>query len=158
MSITLVNTIYPKVEKHSFKIITKDNIESYIEELNSYRDKIEKLSEEDKENLLRAIRYWNRGKVDDDKIDRFIDFYIAFEIIGKNLAKNEKQWVKEICEKYGLRREYEGAKINDIRDALVHAKHKKLSKEMAEELAIRYADKFGEDVFKLIIDFLNERR
>jgi len=157
VSITVVNTIDVKAEVHAFKIITKDTVESYIKELESYKDKIEKLSKEDRENFLRAIRYWNRGKVDDDKIDRFIDFYIAFEILGKNLAKNENQWVKEICEDYSLRREYDGAKINEIRDALVHAKHKKLSKETAEALAIKYADEFGKDVFKLIIDFLNEK-
>ena len=142
---------------HVFKQITKSNIESYREELKSCKHKIEKLSEEDKGNFLRAIRFWNRGKTDSDKIDKFINFYIASEILGKNLVKNEKSWVKNVCEKYGLTREYEGVKVNDIRNALVHAKYEKLSSERAEELAIKYVDKFGNEVLDLIIKFINEK-
>ena len=35
--------------------------------------------------LLRAIRFWNVGAVDHDGIDKFINFFIAFEMVGKIL-------------------------------------------------------------------------
>ncbi len=135
--------------------------------MQSYKDKIEKLNADDRKDLLRAIKFWNRGATDTDAIDKFINFFIAFEIIGKNLVSSWKKdvkdddWVKVFREVYGkkcgLMFYYGGKTASKIRAAILHHRTRGLSKEEAEELANKYADKFGADVLNLIVRFIEEK-
>jgi len=161
------NYVIAENEVHVFPRISKE----ILQKLQSYKDKIEKLNVDDKRDLLRAIEFWNRGATDTDAIDKFINFFIAFEIIGKNLVSSwkkddkefnlEKDWanvLREVCEKkYGLRFCYGGKTANAIRTAILHYRTEKLSKEEAEELANKYADRFGADVLNLIVRFIEEK-
>jgi len=154
-------------EVHVSKIIPKENFTDFLKELQSYKDKIEKLNADDRKDLLRAIKFWNRGATDTDAIDKFINFFIAFEIIGKNLVSSWKKdvkdddWVKVFREVYGkkcgLMFYYGGKTASKIRAAILHHRTRGLSKEEAEELANKYADKFGADVLNLIVRFIEEK-
>jgi len=155
--IELVESVEVSCEVHSFKLITKENLDSYSEELKSYKDKIEKLSKEDREDFLRAVRFWNRGFTDSDCVDKFINFFIAFEILGKSLVGDIERWINEVCRRYGLNNNYEGYPLSQIRAALLHHRHGRLTKEKAEKLVEKYANAFGRDVLKLIKVYLNEK-
>lgn len=169
--IIIRNYVILEGEVHAFQIIPKENFTDFLKKLQSYKDKIEKLNADDRRDLLRAIKFWNRGATDTDAIDKFINFFIAFEIIGKNLVSSwkkddkgfdlEKEWanvLREVCEKkYGLRFYYGDETASTIRAAILHYRTKKISKEEAEELANKYADRFGADVLNLIVRFIEEK-
>ena len=139
--------------------------------MQSLKDRIERLSVDDRKDLFRAIRFWNKGAVDSDGIDKFINFFIAFEIIGKNLVSSwkgddeefnlEREWAKvlrEECERrYGLSFRYDGKTANAIRAGILHYRTERLSKEEDEKLANTYANDFGRDVLDLIARFIEEK-
>ena len=170
-TIEIRNCLELQVVLYSFKIISLDNFADFLQELQYLKDKIERLSEGDRKDLLRAIRFWNRGAIDHDGIDKFINFFIAFEIIGKNLVSNwkkgnkkfnlERDWanvLREECERrYGLSFRYSGKTANAIRAGILHYHTTRLSKEEAEELANAYANDFGRDIFELVVRFIEER-
>lgn len=68
-----------KVQVHC--VITQENIKSCIERFESYWNRIEKLDDKDKRDFLRAVKFWNRGANDSDKIDKFINFFIALTLL-----------------------------------------------------------------------------
>jgi hypothetical protein len=35
-----------------------------------------------KGDLLRTIRWWGKGYLEEDNVDRFLDYYIAFEVLA----------------------------------------------------------------------------
>ena len=161
------NYVIPESEVHAFLIIPKENFTDFLQKLQSYKDKIEKLNVDDRRDLLRAIKFWNRGATDTDAIDKFINFFIAFEIIGKNPVSSWKKdvkdddWVKVFRDmygkKYGLRFYYGGKTASKIRAAILHYRTGGLSKEEAEELANKHANEFGADVLNLIVRFIEEK-
>jgi len=142
--------------------------ERHKKKFDYYSDLLSTLDENYRGNILRAIRWWGRGSKETDKIDKFINFYIAFELIGKKIAEEfaektaksdkekkemKEQWINTFCNVCKLdpkQFEYNGFRVNQIRAALVHAKHKELTKEQAEELTKEYADEFGKKVLKAI--------
>jgi len=43
----------------------------------------EKLSKLERgEDLLRAIKWWRKGSLEEDKVDKFLDYYIALEMLA----------------------------------------------------------------------------
>jgi len=125
------------------------------------------------EVLLRVIKWWVSGGLDEDPLDRFLKFFIAFELLaslmgykGKNKGKSKKgknkdheeksgdSWVKEFCDDYGLTCEFEGKRVNEIRNLIMHEPSEK--RERAEEVARKHADEFGQEVFKAIRRALSE--
>lgn len=137
------------------KPVVRNNM-LFNQELIDTKKRISKLSARDRQWLFRAIRFWNRGMCENDSIDKFIDYYIAFEIIGKHLVSGDK-WVSKLCQLYSIKCEYEGYKVNQVRAAILHGKAKNaLTAEKAEKIARNHADEFGAEVLTLIKIFLNK--
>lgn len=98
--------------------------------------------------LIRALKYIRRGLFEEDHVDKFLNCYIAFELLAAAVKRyGEKGWIANFCSSYGIRCEFGGYKVNEIRAALLHPEAKKLSKEQAEELARAYAGEFCNEVF-----------
>lgn len=116
----------------------------------------EGLSDDDEKEFLRAIKFYNRGLNEFDKIDKFINFFIAFEIIGKSLASNENAWINEISSKFNVKYHYEEFPLSQIRAAIIHRKNKSMDWHKAVEIVEKYVDAFGQDVSKLINIYLEK--
>jgi hypothetical protein len=125
------------------------------------------------DGLLRVIKWWVSGGLDEDPLDRFLKFFIAFEMLaslmgykGKNKEKGKKgknedheeesgsSWVEEFCKKYGLACEFEGMSVNKIRNLIMHEPGE--DRERAEEIARKHADEFGREMLKAIRRALGE--
>jgi hypothetical protein len=57
-------------------------------------------------------------------------------------------WVERFCADYGLKCEFEGMSVNEIRNLIMHEPGE--DREQAEEIARKHADEFGQEVFKAI--------
>ena len=104
--------------------------------------------------LVRALKYIRRGLFEEDHVDKFLNCYIAFELLAAAVKLHGGEgWITNFCSSYGIKCEFGGYKVNEIRAALVHPKMEKkekgkeLSKEQAEELARAYAGEFCNEVF-----------
>jgi len=98
--------------------------------------------------LVRALKYIRRGLFEEDHVDKFLNCFIAFELLAAAVKRyGGEGWVTNFCSSYGIRCEFGGYKVNEIRAALLHPEAKKLSKEQAEELARAYAGEFCNEVF-----------
>jgi hypothetical protein len=106
-------------------------------------------------------------------VDEFLKFFIAFEILaslmgykGKNKEKGKKgknkdheeksgdSWVEAFCKKYGLTCKFEGRRVNEVRNLIMHEPGE--DRERAEGVAREHADKFGREVLKAIRKTLGE--
>ena len=98
--------------------------------------------------LVRAFKYIRRGLFEEDHVDKFLNCYIAFELLAAAVERyGGEGWITNFCSSYGIRCEFGGYKVNDIRAALLHPEAKKLSKEQAEELTRAHAGEFCNEVF-----------
>jgi hypothetical protein len=98
--------------------------------------------------LIRALKYIRRGLFEEDHVDKFLNCYIAFELLAAKEGRHgEKGWIANFCSSYGIKCEFGGYKVNKIRAALVHPKAEELSKKQAEELARVHAGEFCKEVF-----------
>jgi len=98
--------------------------------------------------LVRAFKYIRRGLFEEDHVDKFLNCYIAFELLAAAVERyGGEGWITKFCSSYGIRCEFGGYKVNDIRAALLHPEAKKLSKEQAEELTRAHAGEFCNEVF-----------
>ncbi|MCD6301388.1 MAG: hypothetical protein J7L82_04880, partial [Staphylothermus sp.] len=146
--ISITSFINVQIKLKTQMIESKSNIQK---EINQFIGIWEHLDSCTKENIGRAIKFWSRALAENDPINRFINYYIAFEILGKNIYHYHiEAWVSSICKDYKLECNYEGYKVNEIRAALLHSRNKRLTKEKAEELAKKYADHFGRNIFQLL--------
>jgi len=142
------------------------NPEDFKRELIRYLGKIKGLDNIKEEWLLRALKFWNKGAVDYDPVDRFIYFYIALEIFVKRVLGYDdlnSYVIDEIREKYGIcfNYEVEGKEwcVCDIRNNLFHGGASSTEKverlERAVDAASKLSDRFGKDVLDLVKEFLN---
>jgi hypothetical protein len=109
------------------------------------------------EELLRIVKWWVSGSLDEDPLDRFLKFFIAFELLTSLKGYKGKfgdLWVEKFCVDYGLTCEFEGVRVNRVRNLIMHEPGKK--REEAEEVARKHADEFGQEVFKAIRRALSE--
>ena len=109
------------------------------------------------EDLLRVVRWWVSGGLDEDPLDRFLKFFIAFEMLASLKGYKGKfgdSWAKAFCNDYGLTCEFEGMRVNEIRNSIMHEPGE--DKEQAEGVARRHADEFGREVLKAIWRVLSE--
>jgi hypothetical protein len=109
------------------------------------------------EELLRVIRWWALGDLDTDPVDRFLKFFIAFEMLASLEGYKGKfgdLWVEKFCVDYGLTCEFEGKRVNKIRNLIMHEPGE--DRERAEEVARKHADEFGREVLKAIWRVLSE--
>ncbi len=98
--------------------------------------------------LVRAFKYIRRGLFEEDHVDKFLNCFIAFELLAAAVKRyGGEGWITNFCSSYGIRCEFGGYKVNDIRAALLHPEAKELKKEQAEELARAYAGEFCNEVF-----------
>jgi len=129
-------------------------------EISSLLERLNRIDSESKSVLVRAIKYWNRAMSDPDPIDRFINLYIALEILAGELVKEEyenNKWVSALYDKFGINGVYSGYKIHHIRAALLHYRNKHLSKDEAEKIVREHVDEFSQEVFKLIKIYLDQK-
>jgi hypothetical protein len=121
------------------------------------------------DGLLRVVKWWVSGNLDEDPLDKFLKFFIAFEMLvslmkhkekskkGKNKDHEEESggsWVEEFCKKYGLTCKFEGMRVNRVRNLIMHEPGE--DRDQAEEVARKHADEFGQEVFKAIRRALSE--
>jgi hypothetical protein len=112
--------------------------------------KIEEVLRQDyaPDELIRALKYIRRGLFEEDHVDKFLNCYIAFELLAAaDECYGGEGWTANFCSSYGIKCEFGGYKVNKIRAALVHPKAEELNKEQAEELARAYAGEFCKEVF-----------
>jgi len=125
------------------------------------------------DGLLRVVKWWVSGSLDEDPLDRFLKFFVAFELLaslmgykGKNKEKGKKgknkdheeesggSWVEAFCKKYGLTCKFEGMRVNEVRNLIMHEPGE--DRDRAEEVARKHADEFGREVLKAIWWVLSE--
>jgi len=137
-------------------------------EVKNVLSQISRLDEDSRKIFIRALKYWVRGMTERDHIDRFVNLYIAYEFLGKNLLhfidiandEIEKKWVSLLWEEWGINGKYGGKKVHTIRAALFHYKASdknkdKLTKEEAENLIFRHINEFAQEVLKLFKKYLD---
>jgi len=109
------------------------------------------------DGLLRVVRWWALGDLDTDPVDKFLKFFIAFEMLASLIGykgKSGDSWAEEFCNDYGLTCEFEGMRVNRIRNLIMHEPGKE--RDQAEEIARKHADEFGREVLKAIWRALSE--
>ena len=109
------------------------------------------------EELLRAVRWWVSGSLDEDPLDRFLKFFIAFEMLASLEGYKRKfgdSWVEKFCVDYGLTCEFDGVRANRVRNLIIHEPGE--DRDRAEEIARKHADEFGREVLKAIRRALSE--
>jgi len=97
------------------------------------------------------------GGLNEDPLDRFLKFFIAFELLASLKGYKGKfgdLWVEKFCVDYGLTCEFEGMRVNKVRNLIMHKPGE--DREQAEEVARKHADKFGCEVLKAIWRVLSE--
>jgi hypothetical protein len=109
------------------------------------------------EELLRVIKWWVSGGLDEDPLDRFLKFFIAFEMLASLKGYKGKfgdLWVEKFCSDYGLTCEFDDVRVNRIRNLIMHEPSE--DREQAEEIARKHADEFGQEVLKAIRKAMSE--
>ena len=135
-------------------IIKKHSGEFLKEQYNIWRDRLHK--SRDKEHLIRALKWWRRGALDEDKVDRFLHYWITLEILASILKKDLKKEFEEFCNEVGVTCKPDGQhSLKWIRNELLHGPGE--DKEKAEELAKKYADTFGNEIFRAIKKIVESR-
>lgn len=141
------------------------NSESFKRKIKFYTNKIECLDKFRREWFLRALRFWNKGAMDSDPIDKFVNFYIALEIFTKRVlgySDLNKHVLEKIKIGYNVKfsyvidnREWD---VCEIRNHLIHGgacSMKEIKKlDIAIEIAMKIVDRFGKDFLELIRNFL----
>lgn len=129
--------------------ISQDELKELGSKLKNLKNKIYQLK--DGKEILRAVKWWRKGNLEGDKVDKFLDYFIAFEILasikGYKSSYGEK-WAEQFCRDYSITHKLDGMTITRIRNYIMHAPGPE--KDKAEELAERYGEKFGQEVFKAI--------
>lgn len=124
--------------------------EQKIKEAKKYLSLLDQL---DADFVMKALKWWREGFVENDPVDKFLKFFISFEIFAKNVV-GEEQWINKIRCKLKLPPKtfiYDGKQANKIRGDIVHA-----GKEEAINLAEKYADEFGEDVLLALRKYVED--
>ena len=133
-------------------------LERAINLMNKLRDALRNPSTSKRaEELLRVIEWWVSGGLDEDPLDRFLKFFIAFEMLAPLKGYKRKfgdSWAKAFCNDYSLTCEFEGRRVNDVRNSIMHEPGEK--REEAEGVARRHADEFGQEVLKAIRKAMSE--
>ncbi len=111
------------------------------------------------EELLRAIKWWRKGFLEEDEVDKFLDCFIAFEMLASILGytkckeseekcKAECAWAKRFAEDYSITFRIGEMSLVDIRGKIMHAPGPE--KDEAERLAMQHADRFSRELFNAI--------
>ncbi len=135
--------IYDQAKAASWPMNWKESVARYIQLLTANKEKPE---------FIRVLKWWRAGDVDDDPLDKFLKFYIAFELLAAALRyrrRCNKEWAKQFCRDFGITyRINKEWRLSDIRNSLVHAPGEE--REEAERLAAQHAERFGLELLEAI--------
>jgi len=146
------------LEIYSKEIYSKKSLDEIKAELKELTDRINNLGEG--KALLRAIKWWRKGDLEEDKVDKFLDYFISFEMLASikgyvNKYKYGEKWAEKFSNDYSITYKPDGkTTVNDIRGKILHARGPE--KEEAEKLANQYADSFGKEILKAIKRIIEE--
>jgi hypothetical protein len=125
-------------------VIKRTSKEIIEEQYNFWRDKIRKL--EDREVLIRALKWWRRGSLDEDKVDKFMHYFIVLELLASKYSQRD---IEKFCNEYGIKYKPDGRRsLKDVRNKLIHDISE--GKDVAEEWARKFADTLGYEIFQAI--------
>jgi hypothetical protein len=134
--------MYDRSSMASWPMNWKESVAMYMQLLTANKEKPE---------FIRVLKWWRAGDVADDPLDRFLKFYIAFELLAAAQGYKEKypnDWVKRFCNDYGITYRINKWRLSDIRNYLVHEPGEK--REEAEKLAAQHAERFGLELLEAI--------
>ena len=130
-----------------YRTRSKEEIETELRELAS---KISRLKRS--KDLLRAIKWWRRGYFEDDGVDKFLDYYIVFEMLasiaGYKGKYKKEEWASKFAKDYSITYKIEDVNLARIRNDILHDPG--LEKDKAEKLAMLHADRFGIELLNAI--------
>jgi len=136
-----IDLMYDQAKAASWPMNWKESVARYIQLLTANKEKLE---------FIRVLKWWRAGDVDDDPLDKFLKFYIAFELLAAAQVYKEKypDWVKRFCNDYGITYRINKWRLSDIRNYLVHNPGEE--REEAEKLAAQHAERFGLELLEAI--------
>jgi hypothetical protein len=139
-----VALIYDQAKAASWPMNWKESVAKYIQLLIANKEK--------PESKIRVLKWWRAGDVDDDPLDKFLKFYIAFELLAAALGyrrRCNKEWAKQFCRDFGITYQInEEFSLPRIRNSLVHEPGEE--REEAERLAAQHAERFGLELLEAI--------
>lgn len=139
-------------DRVSSKLIFGENSVRELEKLFSISiGKYKSLNNEEKDKLNRIISWYIKGLLADDKVDKFIYYYIVLDAIAGIYYPKQRvtSRVKKILKTYNLKYEYDNKSITKIRGELFH------NIDM-EDTATRISIEFGSDMLKVLKEYINK--
>ncbi len=98
------------------------------------------------------LKWWRAGDVDADPLDKFLKFYITFELLAAVLRYRRRcnqEWAKQFCRDFGITYQINKKfSLPRIRNSLVHVPGEE--REEAERLAAQHAERFGLELLEAI--------
>jgi hypothetical protein len=138
-----VALIYDQAKAAPWPMNWKELVVRYMQLLTANKEKPE---------FIRVLKWWRAGDVDDDPLDKFLKFYIAFELLAAALRyrrRCNKEWAKQFCRDFGITYQInEKFSLPRIRNSLVHEPGEE--REEAEKLAAQHAERFGLELLEAI--------
>jgi hypothetical protein len=135
--------MYDRSSMASWPMNWKESVVRYMQLLTANKEKQE---------FIRVLKWWRAGDVDDDPLDKFLKFYIAFELLAAALRykrRCNKEWAKQFCRDFGITYQInEKFSLSKIRNSLVHVPGEE--REEAERLAAQHAERFGLELLEAI--------
>jgi hypothetical protein len=135
--------MYDRSSMASWPMSWKESVAMYMQLLTANKEKPE---------FIRVLKWWRAGDVDDDPLDKFLKFYIAFELLAAVLRyrrRCNKEWAKQFCRDFGITYQInEKFSLSKIRNSLVHVPGEE--REEAERLAAQHAERFGLELLEAI--------
>jgi hypothetical protein len=140
------------------EVTKKTSKETVEKQYYFWKERLSRLDKEKRDILLRVLKWWRKGRFDDDNVDKFLHHFITLEMLallltGKDeISRNE---FEKVCKYIGVTfmpdNEHD---IKWIRNKLLHAKGEE--KEKAEELAEKYATMLEVETIQAIKKIIEE--
>jgi hypothetical protein len=140
------------------KVIKKTPKEIVEKQYYFWKDRLSRLDKEKRDILLRVLKWWRKGSLDEDNVDKFLHYFITLEMFVSLLTGKEeisKNEFEKVCKNIGVT--FKPANEHDIkwiRNKLMHSKREE--KEKAEELAEKYAIMLGDEIIRAIKKYVEE--
>jgi len=123
-----------------------------------WKDKLSRFDKEKRDILLRVLKWWRKGSLDEDNVDKFLHYFITLEMFVSLLTGKEeisKNEFEEVCKNIRVTfRPDNEHDIKWIRNKLVHSNREE--KEKAEELAEKYAIMLGDEIIRAIKKYVED--
>jgi hypothetical protein len=140
------------------KVIKKTPKEIVEKQYYFWKDRLSRLDKEKRDILLRVLKWWRKGSLDEDNVDKFLHYFITLEMFVSLLTGKEeisKNEFEKVCKNIGVTFKPDNEHdIKWIRNKLMHSKREE--KEKAEELAEKYAIMLGDEIIRAIKKYVEE--